>query len=68
MAIRPIGAALLPATTRPPLAAATSPAVSVNEVTAYDTFDPARRCASAARAISTSSNGNVRSPITWYFS
>ena len=34
----------------------------------YDTLEPARRRASAVRATSTSSNGNVRSPMTWYFS
>ena len=57
------------ATSRPPVAAAISPAVSAQRAPRATTpCEPARRRASAARATSTSSNGSVRSPITWYFS
>ena len=59
-----------PRTSRPPVAAATSVRRSSGSRlhAVYDTRDPARRRASAARATSTSSNGSTRSPITWYFS
>jgi hypothetical protein len=66
--IRPTGADPLPETMRPLTAVATSAAVSGTPATRYETFDPARLLASAPRATSTSSNGSVRAPITWYFS
>ena len=50
------------------MAARATHRAAVTSVTSTPRPDSSRRRASASRATSTSSNGSIRSPITWYFS